>query len=543
MKRVHRAAPFFGLHDRMPVLLALLLGFQHALSMLAGVITPPIIIAGQGGANLGGDDAQYLVSTSLIVCGILSSIQITRFHIYKSPYYIGTGLISVVGTSFAIIPVASGAFTQMYATGFCPTDSAGVKQPCPKGYGAILGTACCCALLEIALSFTKPTLLKKIFPPLVTGPTVTLIGISLIESGFQGWAGGSGSPGCIDRPPSGPFTVCPMVGAPHALPWGSPEYIGLGFSVFATIIICERFGSPIMKSCAVVLGLLVGCIIAGATGYFSSAGIRAAPAVSFIWVKTFPLSVYGPIVLPLLAVYIVLMMEAIGDITATCDVSRLEVEGGLFDSRIQGGVLADGFNGLIAGLCTITPMSTFAQNNGVIALTRCANRKAGYAACLFLVVMGVFSKFAAALVAIPAPVLGGMTTFLFSSVAVSGVRIISTVPFTRRNRFILTAALSLGFGATLVPTWFSFVFPSAGAHRAKQGFFNAIVLVMQTGFAVTAFLAIALNLLLPEELEDEAPIFTANEADAIDDAEEWARIRRGKDGEKSGDGESDAVKV
>jgi len=77
------------------------------------VITPPIIIAGQGGANLPGDIPQYLVSTSLIVCGILSSIQITRFHIYKTRYYIGTGLISVVGTSFAIIPVATGAFAQV----------------------------------------------------------------------------------------------------------------------------------------------------------------------------------------------------------------------------------------------------------------------------------------------------------------------------------------------------------------------------------------------------------------------------------------------
>ena len=103
-------------------------------------------------------------------------------------------------------------------------------------------------------------------------------------------------------------------------------------------------------------------------------------------------------------------MEAIGDITATCDVSRLQVDGPLFDSRIQGGVLADGLNGIIAGLCTITPMSTFAQNNGVIALTRCANRKAGYCCCFWLIIMGLFAKFAASLVAIPSSVLGGMTT-------------------------------------------------------------------------------------------------------------------------------------
>ena len=97
--------------------------------------------------------------------------------------------------------------------------------------------------------------------------------------------------------------------------------------------------------------------------------------------------------------------------------------------------------------------------------------------------MGIFSKFAAALVAIPAPVLGGLTTFLFSSVAVSGIRIISTVPFTRRNRFILTAAMSLGFGAILVPNWFSFVFTYKGGNQSKQGFFNAIILVLETGFA------------------------------------------------------------
>ena len=171
-------------------------------------------------------------------------------------------------------------------------------------------------------------------------------------------------------------------------------------------------------------------------------------------------------------------------------------------------------------------MSVFAQNNGVIALTRCANRKAGYGACFFLLVMGIFSKFAAALVSIPSPVLGGLTTFLFSSVAVSGIRIISTVPFTRRNRFILTAALSLGIGAILVPKWFSYVFTYKGDNQTKQGFFNAIILVTETGFAVTGFLSMFLNLILPEDIEDETVSITANEADAADDREEWEKIRK-----------------
>jgi NCS2 family nucleobase:cation symporter-2 len=244
MKKPTQTAPFFGLNDKMPIMLGLLLGFQHALSMLAGLITPPIILSGTGGANLPTETAQYLVSTSLIVCGILSSIQITRFHLYKSPYFIGTGIISVVGTSFATIPVALGGLSQMYASGYCPTDADGNRLACPKGYGAILGTACICALLEICLSFAPAKFLKRAFPPLVTGPTVVLIGINLIGSGFENWAGGSGS--CRARPEEGIFQNCPTNFAPHPLPWGSAEFIGLGFSVFITIILCERFGSPIM---------------------------------------------------------------------------------------------------------------------------------------------------------------------------------------------------------------------------------------------------------------------------------------------------------
>lgn len=499
MKKSSQRAPFFGLNQSIPVFLCLLLGLQHSLAMLGGVITPPLILASAAGLDT--TTSQYLVSTSLIVSGILSIIQITRFHIMKTPYYVGTGLISVVGTSFTVISVASKTLEQMYSNGMCPTAADGTNLPCPEGYGALIGTSALCSLLEIGLSFMSPNTLKRLFPPLVTGPTVMLIGVSLVQTALEGWAGGSGS--CYGRPTSGDYMLCPSNDAPHALAWGSAEFIGLGFSVFVTIILSERFGSPIMKSCSVVVGLLVGCIIAAACGYFDRSTIDEAPVASFIWVHTFKLSVYGPLILPLMAVYLIQMMEAIGDITATCDVSRLQVDGKLFDSRIQGGILADGLNGMFAGLCTITPMSTFAQNNGVIALTRCANRKAGYAACFFLIVMGIFSKFAAAIVAIPDSVLGGMTTFLFSSVAVSGLRIVSSVPFTRRNRFILTAALALGFGATLVPTWFSYVFTYTGKNRAKAGFLDAIVLVLETGFAICALVAIILNLILQEEDEDE----------------------------------------
>ncbi|KAI0450579.1 permease family-domain-containing protein [Xylaria acuta] len=514
--RKHRqASPFFGLNDRLPVFLALLLGFQHALAMLAGVITPPLILSGAAGVNLELGLQQYLVSTALIVSGILSMIQITRFHIRGTPYYIGTGLISVVGISFTVIPVAQGAFTQMYANGICAVGEDGTRLPCPDAYGALLGTAAVAALIEIVIAFIPPRIMLKIFPPLVTGPTVMLIGINLIESGFKDWLGGSGP--CSDATHTAFFDRCPNITAPHALPWGSPEYLGLGFSVFITIILCERFGSPIMKSTSVIIGLLTGIIIGAATGYFSRSGIDQAPVASFIWVHTFKLTVYGPLVLPLIAVFIICACEAIGDITASCDVSRLEVDGAVYETRIQGGVLADGLNGVLAALGTMTPMTTFAQNNGVIALTRCANRTAGYCCCIFLIIMGVFAKFAAALVAIPSAVLGGMTTFLFCSVAVSGIAIICRgTPFTRRNRFILTAGLALGYGATLVPTYFDKVFTYDGDNRSLRGFLDAIELVLETGFAVTALTTVILNLTLPEEIEEteEKAVSTPDNSDS-----------------------------
>lgn len=491
LKRQRITQPFFGLDDEMPVLLGFILGFQHALAMLAGVMTPPLLIA----SALNATDSQqsYLVSTSLIVSAFLSVIQITRFHIKGTPYYLGSGMLSVVGTSFGVIVVVQKVLPIMYSAGICPVAEDGTHLPCPNGYGAILGTSCVCSFLEIGMSFIPPRLLKKLFPPTVTGTVVLLMGISLVGSGFLDAIGGAGCVGAI----------CPYEGAPHALPFGSPQFIGLAFLVYASIIAFEKWGAPIMKSCSVILGLLVGCIVAAACGYFDRSGIDAAPVASFIWVETFKLSVYGPAVLPMLIVYVVLCVETIGDLTATSEVSRLGVEGPAYESRIQGGVLADGVNGLIAGLCTVTPMSTFAQNNGVISITKCANRVAGYWCCFILLIMGIFVKFSSALTAIPKPVFGGMTSFLFTSVAVSGLRIIATCKFTRRDRFVLTASILPGIGAILVPAWFDNVFSYSGDNHALQGFLDAIIVIMESSYALAGIIATVLNLLLPEMSDDE----------------------------------------
>lgn len=342
--------PFFGLHQKLPMLLAALLGFQHALAMLAGVVTPPTIIA--AAANLDDATTQYLISASLIVCGIGSIIQISRFRLGKSQYYLGTGLISVAGTSFGIVPIAQKYLANQYTRGYCATVD-GVAQPCPDAYGKLIGTIAFITIFHMGLAFVPPRILQRLFPTFITGQVLLFIGADLVSSGIKDWAGSSGL--CSSSTNTVAFfDLCPNVAAPKAAPWGSPQFIGLGFSVFITIILIERFGAPIMRTSGVVLGLLVGVIISAATGYWDSSSIKAAPAITFVWTTTFKLGFDATLILPLLAVVIVLVLENIGDVTATCDVSKVPVTGREFESRIQGGVLADGFNSLLSALMTNT---------------------------------------------------------------------------------------------------------------------------------------------------------------------------------------------
>ncbi|KAI1796265.1 Xanthine/uracil permease [Ganoderma leucocontextum] len=499
-KRAKTGPPFYALDSDLPIILAAASGLQHALAMLAGLITPPIIFA--NALNLDSEISAYMISASLIGCGILSLVQMSRLRLFGG-YYLGTGLISVVGTSFATLSTANAIFNTMYTNGTCPStvadDGTVTRGPCPDAYGMVLGTSLICAFLEIFMSFIPARILKRIFPPMVTGTVIVMIGASLIgSSGIPNWGGGSND--CMSRPSSGIFQLCPTTLAPRPLLWGSPEFIGLGFLSFISIIFTELFGSPFLKNISIIVGLAVGCIVAGAAGYIDGSSIKTAPAITFLWVHTFKIRVYPPAILPMLAVYISLAMEAIGDITASAEVSRVAVVGEEFDSRIQGGVLSDGIGGFLSALFTVTPLSIFAQNNGVIAITRCANRTAGRFCCCFLILFGVIGKISGVFLAIPNPVLGGVTTFLFATVAISGIRVLSYNRFTRRERFILASAMSFGIGNLLVPTIFTHLFDGVrNPNQGLQGLFDSITIIISTPFLMSGLVALVLNLILPEE--------------------------------------------
>ena len=408
---------FYPVNGEMPILLGAISGLQHCLAMLAGLITPPIVLSSS--LNLDPETSSYLVSASLITSGILSLVQITRIPLVKG-YQLGTGILSVVGTSFATLSSSNAVINNMYSDGTCPVVD-GKRQPCPDGYGHLLGTAALCSLLEVLLSLVPIRVLQRLFPRVVTGVVILLIGVAQIgESGVLNWAGGSN--GCNSRSEGGAATPCQD---PRGLLWGSPDYLGLGFLAFFVILVVEVFGSPVMRCASVVIGLLFPLVVAGPTGYVGRENIDAAKPITLLWVHTFKLRIYPQAILPFLAVYVSLAMEAIGDVTASSEASRLSTAGPEFEARIQGGIMADAMNGWLSALFTITPMSVFAQNNAIIALTQIASRQSGYWCCFWLILFGILGKIAGCIRAIPSSVIGGVTSFLFMSVAVSGLSVLS----------------------------------------------------------------------------------------------------------------------
>ncbi|CAM9667929.1 unnamed protein product [Pylaiella littoralis] len=497
--------PFFGHDEKIAPFIAIIMGLQHALAMVGGVITVPLLVAGPFDANLGDAQSQYLISAALIVSGITSIIQVIQIKIPKTNIVIGTGLVSVMGTSFTFLPVARDAIAQMKGRSEF-LDDAGEFDGV-KAYGAVLGTFLVCSWVEVVLAFFKPQTLRKVFPPIVTGVTVFLIGTALVGTGFKYWGGGAF---CADN---FAFDVNCSGNGDVVLPFGSAVYVGLGFSVFSMLVLLEIFGSPFMRSINVVVALLFGYFIAAVTtndgnDYVVSDKINAADSITFLWVFTYPLSVYAPLILPSILAFIVTTVETIGDVTTTTEVSKLDVDAPENFQRIRGGLLGDGISSFFAALATSMPNTTFSQNNGVIALTRCASRRAGLACACWLIVFGILAKIAAFFTSIPDCVLGGMTTFLFANVAASGIKILASCGESRRSRFIVACSLGLGLGVTIAPGWATNnLWPCSDCGVALKSFRDGIILVLSTGYSMGCTAAIILNQIIPDEAA-ETPLPT-----------------------------------
>mmetsp|Transcript_7484 Transcript_7484/g.15379 ORF Transcript_7484/g.15379 Transcript_7484/m.15379 type:complete len:629 (-) Transcript_7484:284-2170(-) len=516
---------FYPLDEPLPLLLSLLMGLQHAFAMVGGLITPPYVVFRFTIDFANVELQQYAISAALITSGLCTLVNLAHWEIplskklFGKRLYIGSGLLSVMGTSFTFLPIFEIAIGQMMDNDIDGT----------VAYGKMLGTSMVCAILELCFSLVPGKFINRMFPPVVCAVTVTLIGVALTGTGMKYWGGGVVCGDMIWKEHSQVVDlvgfdreVYPVSALPSAicengkvkLPYGSAEYVGLGFAVLCFLVLIELFGSTFMKNSNVILALLFGYMVAGVSSYddlpyVDSAKIKAAPVVDFLWTEWFGIGFYGPAVVPLLVAYTVTTVETIGDVTATHEVSELDVKSKQYPRRIQGSLSADALCSMLASLCTSMPNTTFSQNNGVIALTKCASRRAGFATAFWLILMGVFSKVAGIITSIPDCVLGGMTIFLFSNVLISGISLFGNLDLkSRRIRFISAMSLAVGVGVTVWPFAFQDMRGSsytaafwecADCNPTLQGFRNGVSIFLSTGYCVGAVIAILLNGILPHD--------------------------------------------
>lgn len=395
----------YGIEDRPPFKDAFFAALQHLLAIFVAIITPPLIIA--GALKLDVEKTGFLVSMSLFASGVSTFIQCRRI----GP--IGAKLLCIQGTSFSFIG-------PIIATGMV------------GGLPLIFGVCMAAAPIEMIISRTF-RYMRNIITPLVSGIVVLLIGLSLIKVGIVSCAGGFGA---MDN---GTF--------------GSWENLSIAGSVLLSVLFFNRCSSKYLRMSSIVLGLCLGYALAFTLGKVDMSALNPSMLMSFNIPQPFKYGLDFNIssFIAIGLVYLITAIEATGDVTANSMISGLDIKGEKYMKRVSSGVLADGFNSLLAGVFNSFPNSIFAQNNGIIQLTGVASRYVGYYIAAMLVLLGLFPIVGAVFSLMPDPVLGGATLLMFGTVAAAGIRIISSQNIGRKETLVLAVSLSLGLGVELMP--------------------------------------------------------------------------------------------
>ena len=393
----------YGLEARPPLRDTLFAALQHLLAIFVAIITPPLIIAGALKLDL--ETTGFLVSMSLFVSGVATFVQCRRL----GP--VGCGLLCVQGTSFSFIG---------------PIIAAGLAGGLPAIFGATIAGSVVEMLVSRVLKY-----MRRIITPLVSGIVVTLIGLSLIKVGITACGGGEA--------------------AKAAGTFGSIEYVGLAALVLALIIFFNRSSNHYLRMSSIVIGLVIGYVVSWAMGMVNFSDIpdfgNLNIPIPFKYGVSFDLSA----IVSLGLVYLITAIEAYVDITANSLISGQPVEGEKFMKRASGGILADGFNSMLAGIFNSFPNSIFAQNNGMIQLTGVASRYVGYFIAGMLVLLGLFPVVGLIFSLMPEPVLGGATLLMFGTVAAAGIRIIASQDINRKATLVIAISFSFGLSVELVP--------------------------------------------------------------------------------------------
>lgn len=428
----------YHIDDKPKIGTQILLGLQNIFAAFGGIIAVPLVVCNALG--LDAKTSTTILAATILASGIATVIQSKKI----GP--VGARVPCIMGTDFTFVS---------------PAIAVGSIAGMPGVIGAtILGS-----LVEIILSFfIKPLL--KLFPPIVTGTVVCLIGLTLIPVSMDWAAGGAG-----------------------ASDYGSLTNVTIAMVVMIITLLLNRYGKGIVSTASVLIGMAIGYLICIPLGMVDFTLVKEAGWFALPNIFEYGVDFNLKYVLTFVPAYIVTTIETVGCLSTICEVTNTKAD----DKVIGRGVLSDGLGSAMAGALGTFPNTTFSQNVGLIPLTRNASRSVAIMAGILLIALGFLPKFAALINIMPSPVLGGVGIVMFGTIAASGIKTLSRVKINNRNLLIIATSIGLGLGVTFRPDFIA-QFP------------EGIQLIFSSGISTGTITALVLNKLLKEEkgsAEDE----------------------------------------
>jgi uric acid transporter len=428
----------------LPVPKLLTLGLQHVLVMYAGAVAVPLILG--RALKMSPEDVAFLISADLFACGVATLIQSIGFP------GVGIRLPVMMGVTFASVgPMLSMA----------NAPDIGILGI----YGSVIAAGVFAFLAAPFVSRLLP-----LFPPVVTGTIIMVIGISLMRVGIN-WAGGG--------LPTLPRMVDGAQGQFLNPNYGQLQGLGIALFVLVVILGLIKWGSGFISNVSVLLGIIAGAALAAALGVMSFTKVGTAAWVDVVWPFRFGVPQFHLVpIITMCIVMIVVMIESVGMFLALGEMTGRKID----QQDLTRGLRADGLGTLIGGIFNTFPYTSFSQNVGLVGVTGIRSRWVTAAGGGIMLLLGFLPKMAALVEAVPQVVLGGAGLVMFGMVAATGARILTAVDF-KNNRFnLFVVAISVGFG--LIPL-------------AAPGFFHNLPKdlqpLLESGILLCAVTAVILN--------------------------------------------------
>lgn len=427
----------FDFYGKPAVSQAVPLAMQHVAAMIVGCITPAIIVA--NAAGLSGQDRVILIQAALVMSALCTLLQLFPFFKTKR-VTIGSALPVIMGVSFAYVP-------SMQAI-------AG-----DSGVGAILGAQIIGGIIA-ALVGLNIRRIRVLFPPLIIGTVVFAIGLSLYPTAINYMAGGAGSPD-----------------------YGSWENWLIASVTLAVVTYLNHYGKGIFRLASILIGIVVGYGAALCFGMVDASAVTEAAWFQLPRPLYFGLEFEPSSCVALGILFAVNAVQAIGDFSATTTgaMNRMPT-----NEELKGGIFGYGLISILCSLFGGLPTATYSQNVGIVSTTKVISRRVLGMAAAILLIAGLVPKFSSLLTTIPQCVLGGATITVFASIAMTGIKLITTAPMTYRNTTIVGLSIAVGMGVTQAsaslaqfPVWATAIFGRSPVVLATIG-------------------AIILNLILPK---------------------------------------------